>query len=463
MEAVQNEPNDTLAGLPIVKFDRFRKSCLAFPVSLEFALSDHFTNLYLRYWIATFLLSKTPLESRMQSVTQFRFSSFKMLALSLAMILVGLPAVVAQVDESKSAKSAREQRDTSAYFEQVHGALENALGVFQDQEKRPKGDDLAFYDFLSKTKESQQKKVDRYLEVAAEALGISKINERRDRIMDLRKKIAASRENVATYRRKKISAPEKTYNPLVVSKSGYDGKITSETEKISEFENAIGAEKQRLVDDMKKIGMTIKPADVDILLDSITGDEFVRISIIFNNAKNFAGELERLTNESGEDLDTAKKYYGVYLMLLKSIDRMQTEFIRTVDDEYYPKLDLYAEKAREIIKQAQDAIDQGGNREILENNILNSQLTFEAAQYYKKSLTRQKYEMMKANESCKKNILTAVNTYRTAALSKELSSLIATSRRAFDSITKLSVPDLRPFENAKLKDEFSRLTKEIRK
>ena len=83
--------------------------------------------------------------------------------------------------------------------------------------------------------------------------------------------------------------------------------------------------------------------------------------------------------------------------------------------------------------------------------------------YYKQSLARQKYEMIKANESCKRNIITAVNTYRTAALSKELSSLIATSRRAFDSITKLSVPDLRPFENAKMKDEFSRLTKEIRK
>lgn len=407
----------------------------------------------------------------MQSATQFQFlsllqfSSFRLLANSLACllatILVGLSSTAAQVDESKSAN--RDQRDTSAYFEQVHGALENALDVFQDQEQRPKGDDLAFYDFLSKTKESQQKKVDRYLEVAAEALGISKINERRDRIMQLRKKIGSSRENVATYRRKRISAPEKTYNPLVVSKSGYDSKITSETENISEFENAIGAEKQRLVDDMKKIGMTIKPADVDVLLDSITGDEFVRISIIFNNAKDFASELERLTNESGEDLDTAKKYYGVYLMLLKSIDRMQTEFIRTVDDEYYPKLDQYAEKARENMKQAEDAIDQGGNREILENNVYNNQLTFEAAQYYKKSLSRQKYEMMKANESCKKNILTAVNTYRTAALSKELSSLIATSRRAFDSITKLSVPDLRPFENAKLKDEFSRLTKEIRK
>ena len=378
----------------------------------------------------------------------------------LSMIVFGsaIAPAFAQVDER-----AKEQADTAAYFEKVHDALEDALGVYQDQETRPKGDDLAFYDFLSKTKESQQKKVDRYLEAAAEGLGISKINDRRNRIMDMRKAIADSRQDASVFRRKRISAPEKSYNPLSVTKSGYDSKITTAEETIKQAEESIAAEKQRLVDDMKKIGMTIKPADVDILLDSITGDEFVRISIMFNNAKNFAGELERLTNESGEDLDAAKKYYGVYLMLLKSIDLMQNEFIKTVDDEYYPKLNQYAEKARENIKQAEEAISQGGSREILENNIDNNQLTYDAAMYYKQSLARQKYEMIKANESCKRNIITAVNTYRTAALSKELSSLIATSRRAFDSITKLSVPDLRPFENAKMKDEFSRLTKEIRK
>ena len=69
--------------------------------------------------------------------------------------------------------------------------------------------------------------------------------------------------------------------------------------------------------------------------------------------------------------------------------------------------------------------------------------------------------MQRANEKIKGNILTATNTYKTAALSKDIASLISGSRRAFNSITALSVPDLRPFENAKLKDEFSRLAKEI--
>ena len=70
---------------------------------------------------------------------------------------------------------------------------------------------------------------------------------------------------------------------------------------------------------------------------------------------------------------------------------------------------------------------------------------------------------MNANLECRRNILTAVNTYRTAALSKDVASLMATSRRAFDAITNLTVPDLKPFENLKVKEAFLEITKDLRK
>lgn len=351
--------------------------------------------------------------------------------------------------------------DTAPFFDQAHGALETALDLFDKQQELPKTDDLAFYDYFSRTKESQQKRVDSYLDVAAEALGISKINERRDRIAGLRTQITKSRTNIASYKRQRISAPESTYNPLGVSKSGYDKKIERAETRIENAEKEIAAEKDQLVQQLNSIGMSISKENVDVLLESITGDEFVRISIIFDNAKNFAAELERLTEESDEDLDTAKKYYGVYLMLLQSVDRLQLKFIEKVDNVYYPQLDSYMDQANQIIEDAKTAIKKGGDRKALQENIYSNEITLDAATFYKQSLDQQKYEMRKANEKIKKNILTATNTYKTAALSKDIASLISTSRRAFNAITSLSVPDLRPFENVKLKGEFSRLAREI--
>jgi len=145
---------------------------------------------------------------------------------------------------------------------------------------------------------------------------------------------------------------------LVTTKSGYDKKIASAKEEIATATDSIAEEKGNLVSDLERIGMKLDAKSIDNLLDSITGDEFMRVSIIFDNAKKFAAELERLTNESGEDLETAKKYYGVYLMLLQTVSRLQMKFVENVDNEYYPKLDSFADKARENIADAQKAIPE---------------------------------------------------------------------------------------------------------
>jgi hypothetical protein len=392
----------------------------------------------------------------------FRPLSWK---LGLACALVGFwwgsteKDLVAQTEELRR----QDEADTSAFFEKAHDALDQALEMFDDQDHLPGEGDLAFYDFLSRTKESQQRKIEVYLDEAAEALGISDISKRRDNIANLRELISETRSDLTLYQRKRISAPESTYNPLTVTKSGYDKKIAAARKKIDDAEKGIQAEKTRLVQQLNGIGMELDAETVDILLESITGDEFVRVSIIFENAKQFAMELERLTTQTGEDLEAAKKYYGVYLMLLKTVERLQSKFVENVDNEYYPKLDLFSQQALKNIKEAERAIRLGGNEEVLTKNIENNRVTYDAAMFYKQGLAHQKHQMMMANLECKKNILTAANTYKTAALSKDVATLMSTSRRAFESITSLSVPDLRPFENLKMKEAFGRLTQDLRK
>ena len=357
----------------------------------------------------------------------------------------------------------QERRDTSRFFEQAHDSLSEALDMFDDKGGLKESKDIAFYDFLSRSQEVQQTKIESYLDAASEALGISSISDQRQLVAESRQKIAEAQKNLTIYERKKISAPEKSYNPLTVTREGYEKKIASTKEQITQFESEIEDEKQKLVGQLKKIGLELEADQIDILLESITGDEFIRVSIIFDNAKNFALELEELTEKTGEDLDAAKRYYGVYLMLLKTVDRLQNKFIDNVDDEYYPKLDAYAQKAQDNIAEAERAIAAGGDANILNNNIESNQITYDAVMLYKTGLAHQKHQMMDANLECRRNILTAVNTYKTVALSKDVASLLATSRRAFDAITNLSVPDLKPFENLKVKEAFVEITKDLRK
>ncbi len=387
----------------------------------------------------------------------FRITSM-CLAICASLLAVGLETH-AQTEEV----IAQENEEVQKFFEQAHDALDDALNLFDDAETRPEEGDLRFYDFLSRTKESQTRKVESYLDVAGDALGISSISNRRQQILDLRESISENQRDISTFKRKRISAPASTFNPLGVTKSGYDKKIAVAKDAIVQAQNSIEVEKENFVKDLNRIGMDLDSDSIDNLLESITGDEFVRVSIIFDNAKTFAAELERLTNETGEDLEAAKKYYGVYLMLLKTVSRLQEKFVESVDNEYYPKLDEFAAKARKNINEAKRAIAAGGDETVLRNNIASNQLTYDAAMFYKEGLAHQKHQMMLANLECKKNILTAANTYKTVALSKDVAALMAVSRRAFDAISGLSVPDLRPFQNEKMKDAFSQLTRELRK
>ena len=383
------------------------------------------------------------------------------MAIAGCMVSVGwLPSIAcAQTEELAAQKKA----ETDRFFEEAHSALDSALEFFDGKDKLPGEKEQWFYEFLAANKESHERKIEGYLDAAAEALGLSSVSDRRIRIGELRKKMAAQRKNITLYQRKMISAPDKTYNPLSVTKTGYQKKIDSAKSGIEGLELSIASEKEALVAELKRIGMDLDEEKIDLLLESITGDEFVRVSIIFDNAKAFALELEQLTEKTGEDLEAAKKYYGVYLMLLKTIDRLQNKFVENVDVVYYPKLDEFADAAQKNIAHAEKSIEAGGNAQVLNNNIYSNQTAFEATQLYKQVLSQQKHEMMMANLECKKNILTAANTYKTVSLSKDLANLLSTSRRAFDSIANLTVPDLRPFENAKMREAFGKITRELRK
>lgn len=379
-------------------------------------------------------------------------------ALSLSLTVCAC-SLLAQTEEVRQ----QEAEETARFFERAHNSLDTALEMFDQQHQLPGEEDLAFYNFLSRTQEDQEERIEGYLDAAAEALGMSSITDRRQRISDLKKEIDKQNGRITVFQRKKVSAPDSSYNPLVTTREGYDRKIESARLKIDEAKDQIEAEKAQLVAELNAIGMELEPESVDMLLESVTGDEFVRISVIFDNAKSFARKLEELTEQSGEDLNAAKKYYGVYLMLLKTIDRLQNKFVENVDTLYYPQIEKFAQKAQKNIADAEKAIQLGGDENVLRNNIDSNQQTYEVAMFYKESLSHQKHQMMMANLECKKNILTAANTYKTAALSKDMADLMAVSRRAFDAITSLSVPDLRPFENRKMKEAFSEMTRKLRK
>ena len=86
------------------------------------------------------------------------------------LLLLVITPVVSVVSAQTEEVQQQEDAELKKFFEDAHGALDDALRLFDDAQKRPEEGDLAFYDFLSRTKESQERKVEGYLDVAAQLI-----------------------------------------------------------------------------------------------------------------------------------------------------------------------------------------------------------------------------------------------------------------------------------------------------
>lgn len=295
-------------------------------------------------------------------------------------------------------------------------------------------------------------------------LGITGLNKYRAAISELRGKIKSSRERIADYNEKRVTAPEGSFMgmhdiPFRVTRTGYERRVEAQLEAIEGYKQGIVSIRNEFAVALRDVGLSISGEQLDVLLASVIGDDMIDMAVVFHNAKLITLQLEDLTQNTGEDPETARRYYGVFTVLLDVLNHMQQSFVADVDQRYLPLAQRYMSQASSNIAQAQTAIEQGrGAREILENNIISNQLTYDTAELYQQMLIEQREYVMGINEELQEDILTAENTYRTVELSSNVAALLETGVSEFEALIGLKAPELRMFENEQMRGEFEKLT-----
>lgn len=351
-------------------------------------------------------------------------------------------------------------------FETVVPKLEQALGLVDQHADLPDNSLIPF----KVDKQSNSAEINALLDQAIEALNVSEVSDYRQRIRDANDAIAESQQEIADYRRQRISADKASeqsqidkVNPFVLSKEGIDEAIESEREKITEQEQLLVTLKKSFADELSKIGVEVDDAGVESLLSSVSGDDIVTMAVVFENIKRMTTQLQTLTEESSEALDVSKRYYGLYVVMLQTMDRIQKTFVRDVNDRHIPKLKEFSESAKVNIRQARALMKvNGGDKDVLLANVRSNQLTMETAELYIEYLQRNAALIANENKFAQKKIATAMNTYDTVKLSSDVAALMNTGRRDFETLMRLKVPSLREFGNDAIRKEFQRMTSELR-
>ena len=332
--------------------------------------------------------------------------------------------------------------------------LEDALSLQNRQANLPK------HAWFGADQESNQRTLQALMEETVAILATSPSQRFRERIRALEDTIRKDQERIAELRRARISAPHDSLWKTTVS--GYSAEIEEHQARITQHEKELSTLKSEFAVELQQIGLDIGEDQLDFLLSSIIGDDLIDLGIAFDNVKNIIMQLEQLLVESQEDLRTARRYYGMYVILLKVFAHAQQQLIDEVNRGYLPQIDRIETKTNGLLRETKALQRRSpGAHSTLKANIEAQQLTLRTAGYYRQYLREQSQDIEATRKKLSEDIEIAANTYETVKVSGELVALIHSGQQLLAGLLHHQVPPLRTFENLEMKREFEKLTQHL--
>ncbi|QGY39022.1 hypothetical protein GM415_02345 [Pseudodesulfovibrio cashew] len=346
-------------------------------------------------------------------------------------------------------------------WDDVHPLLSKAVA---DLEARGNVPDSSWNPF-KEDKESVDDDINDLLNECIEILGISDMAETKAAIAELQQDSLNCRKKVAELRTERLAAPQKVEKWELWKKD-----VTSIDEEIKELE---GREKDnakrvealvgQLLEEMRKLGMQVDREQVETLVYSVTGDDDVQMVSVFNNVKTITTELQRLTSQAGEEIEMAKRYYGMHTLLLRILLNLYQQYEHKIDEVYLVRIDGIVEKQEALMDKTEDRISNEPEkfRKIYQSNLKAQRLTRDTALLYADYLKKNRARIVSAREKVADEYDVALNTYETVQGAHSLISLMKNANAMLERMSGLQTPELMVFQNLEMKNEFKKLSERL--
>ena len=215
---------------------------------------------------------------------------------------------------------------------------------------------------------------------------------------------------------------------------------------------------------LDEFGTELSFAQVEALLVRVNADDILAMTTIFPVIGEIATSFAKITATSGEDLNNAKKYYSMYVVLLELQLYIQERYIADLKYKYLPRIDELQNKQHSLINTTKKEQRKASlkHKKSYSLNLQSQNTTLQAIKLYKVSMQRDLSNMSTAYGLLVEDYTLAVNTLNTVTMSSQVSSLINDSSQLFDKIMSLQAPELVPFNNLQMQKEFSALTNKIK-
>ena len=209
--------------------------------------------------------------------------------------------------------------------------------------------------------------------------------------------------------------------------------------------------------------MNLNKDQVEVLLSRVDAGDIIGMTTSFSVIAELTKQFSDATIASGENLQVAKKYYGMHVILLELQMHIQKNYINRLRNVYLVRANDIRVENKLLIDETSNLIDDadGTYLNIYKNNLESQKYTLEVLSLYEEILRK---DLLKIETGLKKvndNYLVSLNTFKTVTVAADLASLMAENSNLFNEVMSIQVPELIPFENLQMQKEFEALTLQL--
>ena len=309
---------------------------------------------------------------------------------------------------------------------------------------------------FGKSKKDYDEKIELIFQTVASLINDPELENDRKTLQILKNKILKSQEEYSNLSAKSILASGKERKELENLANKY--KKESQEYKNSKVDLIRGVRVR-----LKLYGLDLNREQVEVLLSRVDAGDIIGMTTSFSVIAELTKQFSDATIASGENLQVAKKYYGMHVILLELQMHIQKNYINRLRNVYLVRANDIRVENKLLIDETSKLIDdaEGTYLNIYKNNLESQKYTLEVLSLYEEILRK---DLLKIETGLKKvndNYLVSLNTFQTVTVAADLASLMAENSNLFNEVMSIQVPELIPFENLQMQKEFEALTLQL--
>ncbi len=309
---------------------------------------------------------------------------------------------------------------------------------------------------FGKTKRDYDEKIESIFQILSVITNDPQIVKDRSTLEKLKSKIESSELKSADLKTKAQLATGKDKEKLI-------DRSNSHQTDINEYNDSRNELLFNVQNRLEAYGLSLDTDQVKVLLSRVDADDIIGMTTSFSVIAKLTQQFSEATLASGENLQIARNYYFMHVILLELQMHIQRNYIDRLKNVYLVKLGKLKRENGTLITETKSLVgsSKGSHKKVAEQNLKSQQFTRKVLVLYEEILRKDLYKIQNGLKKVNDNYLVALNTYKTVNVSADLAVLMAGNNNLFNEVMSLQAPELIPFENLQIQDAFETLSLQL--